>query len=524
MPTPDEPVLTLPFRAWALLAASLVAGYITFRTGVDFSARWIWDRPEYGHGLIIPFVSAFLIWQRRDQLERMPFCGSWWGVALLLVGVALNLLGRFASLFIIQQYSAVIALYGLVLALLGGAGFRRIWVPLLLILFMIPFPEFVLQNLSAQLQLISSAIGVWVIRLFGISVNLEGNVIDLGVFQLQVAEACDGLRYLFPLMTLGFIMAYFFRASLWKRVLLFLSSIPITILMNSLRIGIIGVTVQHWGIRMAEGFLHQFQGWVIFMSCLALMMLEVVVLARLGPDRRSWREVFGVEWPAPAPPGAPRVARAIPASFLAAFCLLVVAAVVGTLLPDRAEIIPARHSLVDFPSSGPGWALHRQALDPIYLDELKLDDYLLADVVTGDGPPINFYVAWYNSQRAGHSTHSPRTCLPSGGWEVESFSVRDLPADRMFNQPLSVNRALISRQGQRQLVYYWFAQRGRVQTNEYAVKWDLFVDAIRRNRSDGALVRLTVLVRDGESIDAVDARLTRLAGLFAPALEPYLPD
>ena len=113
-------------------------------------------------------------------------------------------------------------------------------------------------------------------RLFGVSVYLEGNVIDLGVYKLQVAEACDGLRYLFPLMTIGFLIAYFFKATFWKRALLFLSSIPITILMNSFRVGTIGVMVEHWGVRMAEGFLHEFQGWMVFMASGALMMLSLI--------------------------------------------------------------------------------------------------------------------------------------------------------------------------------------------------------------------------------------------------------
>ena len=127
---------------------------------------------------------------------------------------------------------------------------------------MIPLPEFVLANLSTRLQLLSSQLGVAFIRLFDISVFVEGNVIDLGGYKLQVAEACSGLRYLFPLMTLGFLMACFYKGARWKRVVLFLSSIPITVLMNSIRIGIIGVTVERWGIRMAEGFLHDFRaGW-----------------------------------------------------------------------------------------------------------------------------------------------------------------------------------------------------------------------------------------------------------------------
>ena len=153
--------------------------------------------------------------------------------------------GVLASLFPVSQYGAVFAIYGVVLAGVGLRVFRRLWAPLFILLLMVPLPDFLLNNLSAKMQLISSAIGVWFMRLFGVSVYLEGNVIDLGGYQLQVAEACDGLRYLFPLMTLGFIMAYFFKVALWKRVLIFLSSIPITILMNSLRVGTIGIMVEH---------------------------------------------------------------------------------------------------------------------------------------------------------------------------------------------------------------------------------------------------------------------------------------
>ena len=106
-------------------------------------------------------------------------------------------------------------------------------IPLFFLVFMIPLPNFLLNNLSTKLQLISSELGVAVIRLFDISVYLEGNVIDLGVYKLQVVEACSGLNYLFPLMSLSFIMADLYKAPFWKRAIVFLSSIPITIIMNS---------------------------------------------------------------------------------------------------------------------------------------------------------------------------------------------------------------------------------------------------------------------------------------------------
>ena len=235
------------------------------------------------------------------------------------------------------------------------------WAPLFILLLMVPLPDFLLNNLSAQMQLISSAIGVWFMRLFGVSVYLEGNVIDLGGYQLQVAEACDGLRYLFPLMTLGFIMAYFFKAALWKRVLLFLSSIPITILMNSLRVGTIGIMVEHWGIGMAEGFLHEFQGWAVFMLSAGVMLLEMVVFARIGKDSRPWREVFGLEFPAPTPKGARIVRRPTPPSLVAASVALVLMAGMSLALPQRTEVVPARKSFVDFPLVVGAWVGHKVA-------------------------------------------------------------------------------------------------------------------------------------------------------------------
>src|ERR1700688_1547810 len=251
-----RPVFRLTPLAWILLASALAVAVLPIKTGLGQLLGSLLARPEYSHALIIPFIAAFLVWQRHDQIERMPFSGSWAGLVLALFGAAFGAIGKLSALFTLEHYSVVITLYGLVLALTGWRVFRLLWVPLLILLFMVPLPDFLYENFSAQLQLLSSKIGVWFIRLLGISVYLEGNVIDLGTYKLQVAEACSGLRYLFPLMTIAFLIAYFFQAAFWKRALLFLSSIPITILMNSLRIGTIGVMVEHWGVQMAEGFLH----------------------------------------------------------------------------------------------------------------------------------------------------------------------------------------------------------------------------------------------------------------------------
>src|SRR5262249_4472908 len=145
------------------------------------------------------------------------------------------------------------------------------------------------------------------------------------------------------------------------------------------------------------------------------------------------------------------------------------------LAPNRTEQIPGRESFTTFPLSIAGWSGRREPLERAYLDALKLDDYLLADYVGASGRPVNLYVAWYDSQHAGDATHSPRACLPGGGWRIQDLRQIRLAANEGAGT-LSVNRALIQYADQQQLVYYWFQQRGRVVTNEYLVKWYLLID------------------------------------------------
>ena len=195
------------------------------------------------------------------------------------------LLGELTAIFLLVQLGFLVVLVGLVLAF-GGTSLLRVTIfPILLLLFSIPPPYFVNAQLSWRMQLLSSWLGVEFLRLLGYSVFLEGNVIDLGTYKLQVVEACSGLRYLYPLMSVGFLMAYMYQGALRWRILLFLATIPLTILMNSVRISAVGILVEHWGSGMADGFMHYFEGWVIFLVCLVLLVGMVWVIEYFGSRR-----------------------------------------------------------------------------------------------------------------------------------------------------------------------------------------------------------------------------------------------
>jgi exosortase D (VPLPA-CTERM-specific) len=294
--------------------------------------------------------------------------------------------------------------------------------------------------------------------------------------------------------------------------------------MNSFRVGMIGVMVEHWGIGMAEGFLHEFQGWAVFMLCAALLLAEIAVLNRIGEEPGTWRQLFGIEFPAATPQGAVLRQRGVPRSFIAASCLLLAFVMIAIALPRPVEVIPSRVGFAEFPLHLSGWVGRRGSMEGIYLDTLKLDDYLLADYANNAGRSVNLYMAYYNSQRKGDAVHSPRSCMPGGGWQLRDFDQRVLSGVTVNGRALRVNRTLIELGNQRQLVYYWFQQRGRVITNEFAVKWYLFWDALTLHRTDGALVRIITTLPPGGGEAEADRQLSDFAAGIAPDLQRFIPN
>ena len=220
------PTLTSPSGSEKLVLLMLLVSIgslaFIFTDGlIDMEYRWA-SMEQYSYGYMVPLVAFFLLWQKMGEIKSMNWQPTWWSFVLMALALMGWCLGELSALFIIVHYSFLLAIVALTLALIGWRGTQRLWAALLYLVFMIPLPSFILQQLSAELQLISTQIGVAVIRLMDISVFAEGNVIDLGSYQLQVVEACSGLNYLFPLMSFGFLIAVLYEGPLWHRWLIFL--------------------------------------------------------------------------------------------------------------------------------------------------------------------------------------------------------------------------------------------------------------------------------------------------------------
>src|SRR5665213_2737467 len=506
--------LALAFCACALSVAAFYGPLL------ELSSRWI-KQEEYSHGFLIPIISGWLLWTRRRAIEASIDQPSWAGPALIIFAGLLHVIGKLSSLFVLSQIGFVLVLLGITLGFGGYRLLRVMFIPIVFLLFAIPLPYFVESVLSYRLQLISSQLGTSFIQLFGIPVYLEGNVIDLGVYKLQVVEACSGLRYLYPLMSLGFLAAYLFQAPLWQRAVVFLSTIPITILMNSLRIGIVGILVNSFGPQDADGFLHMFEGWIIFIACAGVLVAEMSLLAWSGTGN-SFFDVFH----------APRVTASTPkdrrgsfgrAPIVTCFVMLCAVGLATYFVSSRAEINPERNLFAVFPTTIGDWHGHPSSMDTQTATFLGLTDYILSDYVKKDGRSVNLYVAYYASQRSGLSPHSPAVCIPGNGWQITDLKRTNYSSpDGTVSLP--INRVVISRSGaEKQLVYYWFDERGMKIANEWTSKLYLLRDAMFKNRTDGALVRLTTPVYPGEDEAEAEKRLKDFTRTVVPSLDGFLP-
>jgi exosortase D (VPLPA-CTERM-specific) len=472
---------------------------------------------EYSHGFLIPIVTLWLLWVRREALATSVGRPVWTGPALMLLAITVHLIGETSAIPILSQVGFVVALLGLILSLGGYSLGRAAIIPILFLLFAIPMPNFIYSIVSLQLQLVSSQLGAFFIRSVGIPVYLEGNVIDLGYYQIQIVEACSGLRYIYPLLSLGFLAAYFLKGPLWQRALVFFSVVPIAIVMNSIRIALVAVTVNHWGSQAADGVLHLFEGWFVFLICGCVLVLEIYLLARIVG--KPFFEVFSLPEVSKAAKSL-KVEAGNKAPAVASLVLLCVTAVAVVHISTRPEIIPDRLRFVAFPERLGPWQGRALTLEPNIERILRPDDYLLSDYKTSDGKIVNFYVAYYASQRKNYKPHSPGDCIPANGWNITNFR-RTSYVDSEMNWPL--NRVVIERNATKQLVYYWFDEQGRKVANEYLARWYLHVDAAVANRTDGALIRLVTQVYSGESEDQADQRLQAFIRDVMPTASGYLP-
>lgn len=252
-----------------LIAALVAAAYL--RVLIKLVIDW-WQIEDFSHGFLVPPFAAYVLWRKRAQLLQTEIAPTWSGVAVVFFGLLILLLGVYGSELFLSRISLVIVMAGLALGFGGWKLLSEMRFALLVLLLAIPIPAIVFAHITLPLQMLASKLASGLLPLFGVPVLREGNIIELPAMSLEVAEACSGIHSLISLLTLSVFYGYFLERRTWQRVALALASVPIAIAANALRLLGTGLCVQYWDPDKAQGFFHEFQGWVMFLVALACLV------------------------------------------------------------------------------------------------------------------------------------------------------------------------------------------------------------------------------------------------------------
>ena len=491
---------------------------IVFRDALHEQFIRVTHEERYSHAPLVFLMALYLIWIKRFEIKNHND-GPWIGVAITIVaGIAL-IIGELSAIWTIVQYGMLLMCFGLAWTMIGKQ-IKKILIPFMHLFLVIPLPYMLDVMLSGKMQLVSSNLGVAISRLMGMTVFQDGNIIDLGIYKLQVVEACSGLNYMYPLMTIGLMMGYMYKAPFYARAILFLSSVPISIVMNSARIAVVAVLVNQSGIQAAEGFMHYFEGWVIFLICISLLLLEAKLLnIALKMNNRSLASSFDYLETNHQVEEVAVKSRVQRLPIIIGITIVLLAALSTFTIKHRDEVIPERAYFSQFPLEINGWKGRTYQFENGENDVLQLKDYLLVNFNKAN-TNINMYAGYTDSQRSGSVPHSPKSCIPGGGWEITNTKIHEIAIDNA--KTIKVTRMVIAKGESEQIVYYWFHQRGRDLSNEYSMKFALLYDAIKMNRTDGAIVRYTAQVYKSET--EADKALAEFIRETYPLLPRYIPD
>ena len=263
--------------------AGLAFVAVFFHVGRTLVADWATD-DNYSHGFLVVPVALFVAWERRQALRAAAARPSVLGLAVIVGSLLLLGAGTLGAEMFLTRVAMIGVLAGVVLFAFGWAHLRLLAFPLAFLLLMVPLPALLFNQVALPLQLLASQVGEAGLEAFGVPVLREGNVMVLANTTLEVAEACSGIRSLVSLLTLGIVYAYMMDSRGWVRWLLALSTVPIAVLTNGLRVAGTGIAAHRYGPEAAEGFLHGFSGWLVFVAALALLFALREIVNFISPD------------------------------------------------------------------------------------------------------------------------------------------------------------------------------------------------------------------------------------------------
>ncbi len=472
--------------------------------------RWEFEDNSYCY-LILPLF-IYLCWEMRGLFRFSEFSWNMWGLFPAFIAVIVMIAGELGSIETLV-YAGIWGCMVSILYIIYGARIRMLIFPILILAFIVPLPPFLNRLMTFHLKLAASTLSVFFMRLSGIAVLQNGNIIDLGITQLQVVDACSGLRYFLPLVLMALLFGYFYGQRLWQKVLLLALVLPLSVVVNGFRIFTSGM-LHIWGYpELAEDFFHDFSGWLVFMMAGAVLFAASLLLRRMGPQKKPSLH---------KDPGGVATANKLQVALTTMLCLLFVGGGWALQKLPAARNLPTRSVFEFFPMEIGKWSAERNHLTDEIMNALWADDYVSATYHRPGVPnAIQLLIPFYEYQGTRHTAHAPQSCMLGSGWDLvmgedRSFAVAN-------GEHIKMRTTLWKKGDYRLCGAYFFLMRGRVITSPWANKAYLMLDAFTKQRTDGALVRMETAIAPGQSFGDAYAVLEEFTAELWPILSEYVP-
>lgn len=491
-----------PVGAAVLFAIAFVALY--WRSATELYTNWTLTDSYYTHGFLVPIISAYFVWKDRGYLRGMPIRPSASGIFWIAGAATMLLLGDFLGFRVFGQLSMVPMLAGMIAVLLGNHWIRRLWFPLLFLIFMIPIPPSLTQNIALRLKLLAAQSAVGMANLMTLPMVQEGSWIHFGDDRLLVGDVCGGLRSLIALLALGAVFAYISKVRTWAKLVIMLLAGPIAVIANIVRIFFLCVVAYHWGSEVAGGKVHDYSGILIFAVAIALFTAIDAPLRRVAPAKDD--DVY------PVSTGSTRRPRSIVNALVLAgltavaighFAVLRAQAGTGTEQVVRADLNIPRN-VVDYEQAGADFEIDErtQAI-------LESSTILIRNYRSPRGRPVQLSIVHAGTTR--RSLHFPEVCLVGDGWEI--IKQEDVSVGILF----TARRLLLMKGDQYEAVLYWFKTGDNVTGNYFANAYHWAKNQMTFGASTSAMIKIsTPVVSDGEA--AAFSALDDFAMKFAPIM------
>ncbi len=266
--------------SFSILVFLLAFGLLYWNTIYEMVMEWYID-PNYSHGFLIPIISGYLLWQRKDNLKSVVINSTNLGLIIVIIGLCVYLVGNVAGESFTMRISMLVVIAGTILFTCGKRIFKAVSFPFSYLIFMIPLPFILYDSLAFPLKLLVSKYSVGFLKLIGIPVLREGNIIYLVNTTLQVADACSGLRSIISLLALSTALASLTQMGLIKKVILVALAVPIAVFVNCIRVIGTGILAIKYGAGVAEGFYHEFAGLGVFGIAMGILILAAIILGKI---------------------------------------------------------------------------------------------------------------------------------------------------------------------------------------------------------------------------------------------------